>query len=82
MDPMTVLSSTLMVRWDLDRQALSIIHPDKESFPFPLIELASSTLDDMDWKDASQFIGERIMLLIPELRDRYIDPATGQLFGI
>lgn len=82
MDPSDVFSSSFLVRWDSDRQALSIIHPDQDRFPSPLIQIASSTLDDMDWKEASQFIGERLVLLIPELRNRYIDPATGRLYGV
>lgn len=79
---MNILSSTFTVSWDNERQSLLILHPDRELFDFPLIEISGSTLDEMEWQKASQFIGERLVLLIPELREKYIDPKTGRLYGV
>ncbi|HWT29318.1 MAG TPA: hypothetical protein VN084_07380 [Methylophilaceae bacterium] len=79
---MNVLSSTLTVCWDAEQESLLILHPDRMQFEFPLIEIRDSTLNSMDWPTACQFIGERLVLLIPALREKYIDTETGRLRGV
>lgn len=79
---MNVLSSTLTVYWDVERRSLLILHPDREQFEFPLVEIRDATLGDLNWPAACQFIGERLVLLIPELREKYIDAETGRLHGV
>jgi hypothetical protein len=37
------------------------------------VRIRAETLDKMGFVEASQFLGERLMLLIPQLRDRYKD---------
>ena len=74
-----LLSNEFKVRWDEQLQSLLIVHPDVARFPQPHVQIRSATLGPMSWQQASQFIGERLVLLIPALRDRYVDPATGLL---
>ena len=71
-----VLSNELTLRWDNGLRSLLVIHP---SLPDPLIQIRSSTLEQMTWQEAAKFIGERLVLLIPSLREMYIDPGTGML---
>ena len=75
-----VLSRQLIVEWDDGLNSLVIIHPNK-NLPRPLIQIRSETLVEMSFDQASQFIGERLVLLIPALRERYLDPTTGMAQG-
>lgn len=79
MDISELLSPELTVCWDSDRNALLINHPNQELFPPPLIEIQASTLAEMSFEQATQFVGERLFLLIPALREQFVDQATGRL---
>ena len=74
-----LLSSEFIVRWDEGLESLLVVHPDRLRFPQPHVQIRSSTLDPMSCQQASQFIGERLVLLIPALRERYVNPETGML---
>ena len=74
-----LLSSEFIVRWDDELQSLLVVHPDRARFPQPHVQIRSSTLEPMSWQQASQFIGERLVLLIPALRARYVNAETGML---
>jgi hypothetical protein len=78
-DVNAVLSNALRVRWDTSLQSLIIEHADKAEGELPQIQIRSDTLDQMNFVKATSFIGERIALLIPSLRDRYVDPKTGMV---
>ena len=75
-----VLSNRLIVEWDHTLDSLVIVHPNPD-VPRPLVQIRSATLSDMSFEQASQFIGERLVLLVPALRERYVDPATGVVKG-
>ncbi len=79
MQPSELLSNEFIVRWDDALQSLVIVHPDTRRFPAPHVQIRSSTLDGMTFEQAAEFIGSRLALLIPQLRARYVDPATGEL---
>ena len=79
MEPSELLSNEFIVRWDEELDSLVIVHPDGERFPRPHVQIRASTLADMPFEQASQFIGERLVLLIPALRERYVDSKTGVL---
>lgn len=79
MDASEILSNEFIVRWDDQLNSLLIVHPNGKKFPSPHVQIRSSTLADMTFEQASQFIGERLVLLIPGLRERYVDPNTGVL---
>ena len=79
MEPTDLLSNEFVVRWDTQLASVLIVHSDVAKFPQPLVQIRSETLATMNWRDASQFIGERLILLMPALRDRYVDPSTGML---
>lgn len=74
-------SNEFVVRWDGALNSLLISHPDTKCFPQPHVQIRAETIDEMDFETASQFIGSRLALLIPALRERYVDPATGLLLG-
>ena len=82
MEPTELRSSEFTVRWNEQIASLVIVHPDSAKFPLPLVQIRASALEDMSWQEASQFIGERLVLLIPALRERYVDPSTGILRGL
>lgn len=79
MDPSELLSNEFIVRWDEELNSLVIVHPDGERFPRPHVQIRASTLADMNFEQASQSIGERLVLFIPALRERYVDATTGFL---
>jgi len=79
MEPSELLSNEFIVRWDEELNSLVLVHPDGERFPQPHVQIRSSTLADMNFEQASKFIGERLVLLIPALRERYVDSTTGIL---
>lgn len=79
MDPTELLSDEFTVRWNRALDSLVIVHPDPKRFPQPHVQIRASTLSGMSFEQASQFIGERLVLLIPALRERYLDSATGVL---
>ena len=82
METFDFLSDKFIVRWDPQLASLLVEHPDSVNFPQPLVQIRASTLEGMSWQEASQFIGERLVLLMPTLRERYVDPATGMLHGL
>ena len=79
MNPSELLSNEFTVRWDEELQSLVIVHPDKRQFPTPLVQIRSGTFEGMTFAEASEFVGSRLVLLIPALRARYVDPKTGEL---
>ena len=76
-----LLSDAFLVRWDEELRSVLVVHPDAQQFPEALVQIREATLDEMNFQAASQFIGERLVLLIPALRARYVDPSTGMLRG-
>jgi hypothetical protein len=68
---MNILNDTFIVKYDETLDSILIIHPDEESVPSPIVRIRAETLDSMDFLEASQFLGERLMLLLPQLRRRY-----------
>lgn len=76
MDPKELLSDEFTVRWDPALDSIVIAHPDAKKFPQPHVQIRAETLSGMSFEEASQFIGERLVLLIPALHERYVDPTT------
>ena len=77
MNPSELLSDQFTVRWDASLDSFVIVHPDPSGVPGNVVQIRSSTLADMSFTEASQFIGERLVLLMPSLRKRYVDESTG-----
>ena len=75
----SVLSDSLTVRWDAVLESLIIQHMDDSTGDGPEIRIRSETLREMNFSQATSFIGERIALLMPALRTRYINPKTGMV---
>jgi hypothetical protein len=68
---MTIFNDTFIVKYDEDLQCILIIHPDKNVMSRPIVQISAETLATMNFLEASQFLGERLLILIPQLRDRY-----------
>lgn len=66
-----ILNDTFIVRYDESLRSLLIVHPDEKVTSSPLITIRGETLDGMNFTEAAQFLGERLLLLIPALRERY-----------
>lgn len=73
---MNILNDTFIVKYDVELQSILIIHPDENRVPSPLVRIRMETLDKMNFLEASQFLGERLFLLIPQLRERYADDLS------
>lgn len=70
---MNILNDKFIVEYDDKAQNLLIIHPDEKQVSNPLVTIRAETLAKMNFLEASQFLGERLLLLIPQLRERYKD---------
>jgi hypothetical protein len=70
---MKILNDTFIVKYDDSLQSILIIHPDETKVPGPIVRIRAETLAQMSFLEASRFLGERLMLLIPQLRERYAD---------
>jgi hypothetical protein len=70
---MNVFSSRFEVEFDDARGAVLIHHPDRQQFQTPLVEIRRETLEKMSFKEAAEFIGERLILLTPALREMFKD---------
>jgi hypothetical protein len=68
---MKILNDTFIVKYDEALQSILIVHPDEKKVPSPVVRIRAETLAKMSFLEASQFLGERLMLLIPQLRERY-----------
>jgi hypothetical protein len=68
---MNILNDTFVVKYDEALHSILIIHPDEKKVPGPVVRIREETLEKMSFLEASQFLGERLMLLIPQLRQRY-----------
>lgn len=73
---MNVLNDTFIVRYDEALRSILIVHPDEKVTSTPLIRIRAETLDGMNFSQASQFLGERLLLLMPELRKRYAEDIS------
>ncbi len=70
---MEFLSSILVVQFDSVTKSLLIFHPDKSQFPEPLVTIREETYSRMSFEEATSFVGSRILLLIPAMREHFRD---------
>jgi hypothetical protein len=70
------LSSAFIVQWNRANDSLDIVHPVPTQIPHPLIAIPGATLRAMSLTEASEFVGSRLVLLIPELRSEWVDDTT------
>lgn len=71
MTTINIFNDTFIVKYDEGLQSILIIHPDENVISRPIVQIRAETLATMNFLEASQFLGERLMILIPQLRDRY-----------
>jgi hypothetical protein len=76
MSEINIFNDTFIVKYDEDLNSLLIIHPDQKIMSRPIVQIRAETLDEMNFLQATQFLGERLMILIPQLRDRYADDLS------
>jgi len=70
---MTVNPHRYVVEFDRERDAYVIDQPDRDPDLLPMIVIRRETLEAMTFKEASEFIGSRLVLLTPELRQVFKD---------
>jgi hypothetical protein len=81
---MNFLSNTLIVSFDENTQSLLISHPDTTNFPQPFVTIRQETYSAMKFDEASEFLGARLILLIPAIREHFkeeIDALSKSEFG-
>lgn len=66
-----ILSNVLEVKFDEERQALTIYHPARKLSAD--IVISKDTLLQMSLAQAAQFVGERVFLKMPSMRDVFED---------
>ena len=71
MTTLNIFNDTFIVKYDEGMQSILIIHPDENVISRPIVQIRAETLATMNFLEASQFLGERLMILIPQLRERY-----------
>ncbi len=71
MTTVNIFNDTFIVKYDDSLQSILIIHPNESVASRPIVQIRAETLEKMNFLEASQFLGERLMILIPQLRDRY-----------
>jgi len=69
---MNVLSNKIIVEFDEEKGKLIFCTVDSDP-PKHRLEIAKDTLMSMSFSEASQFLGERLVLLNPHLREIYKD---------
>ena len=70
---MNVLSDQIHIEFDASRQGLAIRHANDSTSASPLIEIRCETLQAMSFDEATRFVGERIFLLMPSMREQFKD---------
>lgn len=70
---MSFLTEKLIIRFDDETKSVLIEHPDRVNFPYPLVTIRYETYSTMGFEAACSFIGSRVALLIPALREQYED---------
>lgn len=68
---MNVYSNRLIVEFDSERDAYLIIHPNRDIGT--MVEIRRETLGGMSYTEAAKFIGERLILLTPDLKEIFKD---------
>ena len=74
----SVLSNQLDIRWDEEADALLINYAGENKLPEPLIRIRAETIQDMTLAEASEFIGSRVLLMMPGLRALFGDEIGGK----
>ena len=74
-----VLTTHIVFRWDAASKRLLVTDasPSDGGAPRSIAQVEYSTLDEMSRQEASRFIGEFVVLLMPELRARYLAEFGG-----
>ena len=68
---MNFLSDLLNVRYDDKLKSVVIEHPDKGEFPTPLVQVREETYAGMTFEKLAEFLGARLLLLMPAMRDHF-----------
>lgn len=74
---MNLFSNKYIVEYNDDRNEFIIDCYKKNDDCMPLVVVKIEALREMDFKQASEFLGERLILLIPALRELYSDYLWG-----
>ena len=70
---MNIFSNRFEVEFDELRDAYTIRSPDHPESELPIVEIRRETLAKMSLKQAAEFIGERLILLTPAMREQFKD---------
>ncbi len=68
---MNFLSNTLIVKFDAASGNVSVSHPDTNTFPDPFVTVRPETIAAMEFDEAAHFIGTRLLLLMPGMREHF-----------
>jgi hypothetical protein len=70
---MKFISDSLLIRYDDELKSIVIAHLDRTRFPHPFVQIREETYASMNLTELSEFVGSRILLLMPTMRDHFKD---------
>jgi len=68
---MKFLSDSFTVRYDDALKSIVIVHPDKDELQSPLVQIRQATYTNMSFKELAEFLGARLLLLMPTMRAHF-----------
>ena len=66
-----ILSDRLVVRYDDSLQSIVIEHLNDEGRMGPLVRVRHETYSKMSFEECSEFLGARVLLLMPSMREHF-----------
>ena len=78
---MKFLTDSLCVRYDSELKSIVIEHSDHTLFPRPLVQIREETYSQMSFSKLADFVGSRVLLLMPTMRVHFnkdIERMTNQ----
>ena len=70
---MKFLTDNLIVEFDRDSESIYVKNSNVREFPDPLVNIRKETYSDMTFMETCEFLGSRILLLMPSMREQFKD---------
>lgn len=68
---MNFLTDSLRIRYDEGLKSIVIEHSDSEQFPMSLVRIREETYAEMGFAELAEFLGSRLLLLMPSMRSHF-----------
>jgi hypothetical protein len=68
---MNFLTDSLLVQYDEKLKSILIVHPEKDEFERKLVQIREETYAKMNFQQLAEFLGARLLLLMPTMRAHF-----------